>query len=119
MYGDDIKLEDIQKDPTKYGAPTFEEFCKNPDKFSPTISVDEALAAIDNGGQNTRRILKERTYHVGTQIFKSLEKAVDFCRDHNIKVDDWKVVIDKIPGHWGHEKVIFMEPEEWTKRQNW
>jgi hypothetical protein len=112
-------VQDIMKDPSKYGAPSFEEFCKNPSKYSAVASVEEELGSIDNGGSNLRKILKKITYHVGFQEFKSLERAVQFCHDHNIDVTKWKVKVEKIPGHWAHEKVIFMSEEDFEKRSKW
>lgn len=112
----ELSERDILKNPGKFGFCSFEEYCKNPDKWRPVAKDQEQLGLIDNGGQNLRRILKERTFHVGFQTFKSLEKAQEFCRDHGIDVKNWKVIVEPIPGQWAHEKVIFMSPEEFERR---
>lgn len=112
-------MNDIIKDPHKYGVPTIEEFMRNPAKYQTTFSDREELDMVDNGGQNLRRILVKKTYHVGTQEFKSLEKAQQFCIDHGIPMGKWKAHVEKVPGNWAHEKVIFMSPEEFERRSNW
>jgi hypothetical protein len=112
-------IQDIMKDPSKYGAPSFEEYCKNPSRYSAVAGAEDELGAIDRGGNSLRKILKKVSYHVGVHEFKSLEKAVQFCYDHNIDVTKWKAHVEKIPGNWAHEKVIFMEEEEFKKRSNW
>lgn len=115
-HGPEVKIEDIQENPHKYGVPTFEEFAKNPQKYSPHITEEEHLAVIDNGGQNLKRYTKTKIFQVLGQTFKSLERAQDFCRDHGIAIKDWKVVTYNTGGQVGEERVIIMSPEEFNRR---
>lgn len=112
----EVTIEDIQNNPHKYGVPTFEEFVKNPKKYSPGISEEEHLAIIDNGGQNLKRYTKTKVFQVLDQKFKTLERAQEFCRDHGITIKDWKVVTYNVGGQVGEERVIIMPPEEFERR---
>lgn len=118
-YGDDIEMKDIVANPKKFGAPTFEEYCRNRDKFSPTMTEKDHLAAIDNGGQNLKRYTKCKVFEVLGQQFNSLEKAEKFCREYGIPIKDWKVVASNMGGQFAEEKVIIMPPEDFEKRQGW
>lgn len=112
----ELSLSDIQKDPEKYGVPTFEQFRKNPDKYRAVLSEQEQLGIIDNGGQNLKRYTKERVFKVLGQEFKSLERAESFCKNHGIPIKDWKVVTNNMGGQFGKETVIIMPPDEFDRR---
>lgn len=115
----EITIQDLQNDPTKYGVPTFEQFAKDPKKYSPQLSEEEQLSIIDNGGQNLKRYTKKKIYEVMGRQFETLEKAHDFCRDHGFPVKNWKVVTYNTGGQRGEEKVIIMPPEEFNRRNKW
>ncbi len=111
-----LSMEDIQRDPSKYGAPTFEQFAKNREKYQAVLSEQEQLAIIDNGGQNLKRYTKRRVFKVLGQEFSKLEHAESFCRDHGIPIKDWKVVAHNMGGQFGQETVIIMPPDEFERR---
>jgi len=56
-----LTIEDIIANPKKYGAPTFEEFKKNPEKFRRS---KEALITSADGGTKNIKGIKRHTYKV-------------------------------------------------------
>lgn len=102
-----MEMEDIVKNPKKYGAPTYEEFCANPDKYRPIMNARQQLDLIDNGGQNLKRYTKTKVFEVLGQTFNSLERAENFCKEHGLPMGNWKVVASNMGGQFAEERVIF------------
>ena len=78
-------VEDLVADPKKYGAPTFEEFCKNREKFFGRW--DDAFVAVDKGSQNLDKIVKGYKYEVIGVECNSLEQVETRCRDVGIDLE--------------------------------
>jgi hypothetical protein len=76
MIDKDTTLEDIVKNPAKYGAPTFQQWRQNKDKWR----VDWAAIA-DNGSRQLAHQQVRQLYKVGKYIVKSIEEAERIARD--------------------------------------
>jgi bacterioferritin-associated ferredoxin len=71
-------LQDALRDPAKFGAPTFKEFCANPEKYRKIGGMGHVLNALSDqpGMSQIGHLLKDMTYVVmGHDCGKSLEKA--------------------------------------------
>ena len=78
-------MEDIQDDPHKYGAPTFEEFLKMRDPFK---RKDSNLIALDGGPLNFRDDLKKIRYFINGKESPSLEHVERVLSDCGYTEDD-------------------------------
>ena len=88
-------LEDIAANPKQYGAPTYEEFCKNPEHWR--INKQQSLVSADKGSQVFTNV-KKHIYYVDGNKCGSLEKVEQYCIDHGIGQQDLtiEVGIEKI-----------------------
>ena len=70
----DLTMEDLFANPNKYGVPTFEQFCANPDAWRK--SADEALEQVDIGSVlGLKNRVEKMTYEVAGYNCKTLEEA--------------------------------------------
>lgn len=93
-------IEDIQANPSKYGAPTFAEFRANPDRYRK--KREHAYVQIDQGATG------KLTYWISTQKYfvevdgkrfetKSLEKAQEVAHNEGITEDRLEWISELIP----------------------
>ena len=76
-------LEDLMADPKAYGAPTFEEYKKDPMKYT----VDK-LAMIDRSTTLLRKNMRRQTYEVFGVRCNTLERATSVAKEHGIVLDN-------------------------------
>lgn len=80
----DATLEDIASNPTKYGAPTFEQFTKNYEKYVKHNTEDGKLGILDNGPTLLRKYTRKIVWVVGGVKCKTPEMCVQVAADKNI-----------------------------------
>jgi hypothetical protein len=90
-------MDDIMQDPHKYGAPTFEEFKRNPDKWR--VANDQILQSV-TGGSSTISNIKAQHYEIAGYKCKSLEEVERVARDEGISLKDLDMYpqLDKTTG---------------------
>ncbi len=79
-------LNDLIDDPKAYGLPTFQEYCKNLDKWRTDRPKTNRLATIDNSTTRHREVLEKQTYKVNGFKFKKLEHAEKAAESMGIDV---------------------------------
>lgn len=114
----------IMEDPRAFGAPTFEEFRKNPARYvgadpNAPMSRDEIMASIDRGSQNLARYVKRHKYELLGYRTDKLEEIEKIAKDHNIPLRDFTA--ECIPQGGGTCDILvkFVSPEERYRRKDW
>lgn len=80
-----MELDDILKDPKKFGLPTFDEFKKNPEKYLPHGDV---FAQVDEAGRALKPYLKKVIYEIEGYRCKTLEEVERVARSQGIPIAD-------------------------------
>lgn len=113
-------IQELQENPTKFGAPTFEEFSRNRERYMGRY--DDMLAAIDKGDT----LLKcKQKYYVENYRVDSLEHAERVARDMgaNIHNEDHFVIDPQVKPDSSvrgfHLEVTFRLKRELVKRSRW
>ena len=113
MTGPDFStatLEDLLANPRKYGAPTFEEYKRDPSKWQ----IDWAKIA-DNGSQDAtfKKHLKKTYNKVLGYKAETIEKAETIANDHGLTLSSMRIKpqVEPIGGGWFNLAVEFMPPE--------
>lgn len=73
-------------DPNSFGAPTFEQFCKNPTKWRKR--KDTQMIALSDGPTQFRKDLKKIRYFVHGEELSSEESVEQMLIDHGFTLDD-------------------------------
>jgi hypothetical protein len=83
--------EDI-KEAVKLGAPTFEEYCKNP-KWRERLygKPDQLFGAVDRGSENLQLYVQKHRYQLDGYECKSLEEVERVALSQGL--DPWKLKI--------------------------
>jgi len=69
----DVSFDDVIDDPKRFGMPSFDEFCKNPDKYRKRD--DDLLASADDGAQTFRKLVRKNIYFVDGYRCNTIEEA--------------------------------------------
>lgn len=78
-------MQELIDDPKRFGLPTFEEFCQNPDKYRPRW--DSRLAAADAGSKNLSHVVNRYVWEVEGVTCKSPEQAERIAREKGIDLN--------------------------------
>lgn len=115
----DGSMDDILLNPEKYGAPTFEQFKKNRDKY--LGSEDQTLATVDKGSHNLNRVVNKYTYEIEGFRCDSLEKVEQIAADYGIPLRSLDYRPELIPQGGGKAKMLikFVSKEDREKRALW
>ena len=116
-------MEDLQMNPEKYGAPTFDQFKANRDKW--LGRWDDKFAEVDRGSQmaGLGRMIKKYRYEIGGRSCKTLEEvervATELGIDLRSKEYDYKA--QTIPQGGGTCEILvkFMSKDERERRESW
>ena len=105
--------DDFQEVCKKMGAPTFEQFCKNPDKYRKiTQSVNEVLGGVDKSSQIFKELISKQVYEIRGFRVKTLEEVERIANDHNIPLDKYTAEIEPQGGGKCDVVVRFVSPFE-------
>jgi hypothetical protein len=112
-------LDEIVRDLTKYGFPTFEQFNKNPEKW--LGRDDDALASVDVGSHNLRKIAKKYKFEIEGYRCKSLEEIQRVANSLGIKDKDLDYKPELIPLGGGDCEILvkFVSKQERQRRDKW
>lgn len=93
-------VEDIARDPRKYGAPTFEEYVRNRHRFQARTS--NLFDVADNGTSNLKMMLKDYRYEIDGYKCDSLEEVERVARSQGYSEHDLEMRPEIIPlgGGW-------------------
>lgn len=102
QIGKDTEFDELVRDPKAFGLPTFQEYCKNPDSWTPKSNLWEIL---DNG---PRALLKDKIRKVKFKVngftAKSAEAAQNMCEEFGVE-NSRALTIDDNRIDWGIECV--------------
>ena len=74
MSDNDLTIEDLMVDPKSFGAPTFEEFAKNPDKWR--LAKERIFDQVDVGSLGPlKNFIAKQTYEIAGYKCSSLEEV--------------------------------------------
>lgn len=79
-------MEDILANPSKYGAPTFKEFSKNPQRYR--RRADQQMITLTDGPQNFRSDLKKIRFFCHGLELPGEEAVEKMLADHGYSLDD-------------------------------
>lgn len=113
-------IADIAANPNKYGAPTFEQFKSNRDKY--LGRDDDTFNAIDKGSSNLAGSVRKHEYEIEGYRCKSLEEIERVASEQlgiNIKQLDYRPEL--IPQGGGKCNVLikFISKGDREKRDQW
>lgn len=99
-----MDFNDIIKDPKKYGAPTFEEYCADPEKWRGR--ADEVFSTIDNQKSILRDRFNKIIYKINGYECKTIEKVQSVAMDMGIEMHELDYKIQLIPQGGGECDVL-------------
>jgi hypothetical protein len=82
----EIKVNDIYENPKSFGMPTFEEFKKNPERW--TGRSDASLAEVSEGGLEVKSKYRKQTYEIEGYRCKTLEEVERIALSQGIKLKE-------------------------------
>jgi hypothetical protein len=114
----EMQLQELLNDPKKFGAPTFEEFCKNHDKFATPYN---SFGSIANGSKMFGELVQKHEYEIMGYRVKSLEQVEKVARDHGLKLHEMGWTAELVPqgGGWANHVFKFMPKAEKERRETW
>jgi len=91
-------FEDLEKNPNKYGVPTFEQFAKNPGFFR--VNPEEAFLHAETGSTIFKKHIKYRFFIDGYEC-KSIEEVERIAVDQGYRREDLDICPEIIPAGGG------------------
>ena len=115
----DTTLDDVLENPNKFGAPTFEEFKRNREKY--LGREDDKLAFADRGSTILRRDIKKHIYEIEGYRCKTLEEVERVASSQGIPLKQLDYKPELIQCGAGKYDVIvkFVPDKERSKRESW
>ena len=116
----EAEMQDIASNPHSFGAPTFEEFKKNREKY--LLTHDQVFANIDKGSHNLAKVLESRyEYEIEGFRCKTLEEVERIAGDYGIPMNGLDYRPELLPQGGGKAKMLikFVSKFEREKRNLW
>jgi hypothetical protein len=89
-FAEAIDLDEVIANPHKFGAPTLEEFCRDPGKWREP--ANHIWDLMDDSKTKLKKILRKKYYKVvsGPNEYKTdtIEKAFTICQSEGINTND-------------------------------
>ena len=79
-------FEDLEKNPNKYGVPTFEQFAKNPGFFR--INPEETFLLAETGSTIFKKNIKKYRFFIDGYECKSIEAVERIAIDQGYRRED-------------------------------
>lgn len=114
----DAQMDDIMSDPSKYGAPTFEEFRSNPEKW--LGRDDDKFVSADKGSQVLSNVRKH-IYEIEGYRCKTLEEVEKIAASQGIPLRSLDYRPELIPLGGGQADILvkFVSKDGREARANW
>jgi hypothetical protein len=114
----EIKVNDIYENPKSFGMPTFEEFKKNPERW--TGRTDASLAEVSEGGLEVKSKYRKQTYEIEGYRCKTLEEVERIALSQGIKLKELDYRPQMIPQGGGQWDILikFVSKHERKRREN-
>ena len=91
----DAAIQDMMSDPSKYGAPTFEQFKANRDRY--IAREDHLFQQVERGSEMLKSRIKKYKFEVFNYRCKTLEEAEKVIRNNGFKLSDMEMAPELIP----------------------
>lgn len=106
-FTSETTVQDILENPHDYGAPTFKEFCRNPDKFRKR--KDHLFAQGDAGSKLLGKVVQKHIYYMDGVKCESIEHAQRVMEDKGIDPSnlEMKIGLENIGGHKANAHVHY------------
>jgi hypothetical protein len=103
--------QEFMENPNKFGAPTFEEFKRNPEKYVGKSGHHDTFASIDRGSKNLARYVKRHKYELLGYRTEKLEEIERIASENNITLKDFTAECVPLGGGKCDILVRFVSPE--------
>ena len=115
----DATFEDVMRDPTAYGMPTFDEFAKNPETL--LGRDDDRLTEVERGSTNLNRVVKRYIYEIEGYRCKSLQEVERIAKSMgiNLRELDYQPQMEANTSGKYDIKVKFVSKADRAKRETW
>lgn len=116
FISDDTTLEDLFNEPDKYGAPSFQHFAKNKEKYFGTET--ESFAEVDKGSLIFKKGLRKFRFEILGYRCKTLEEVERICREQGINIRALEYQPEFIPLGGGEAEMLvkFVSKDERERR---
>lgn len=110
-------LDEVQENPNKFGAPTWDEFKRNYSRWQ--ITEDEALAQVDKGSQWLHARVSKYRFEIEGYRCKTLEEVERIANSQGIPIQDLDYRPEMIPQGCGKAEILvkFVSKSEREKRE--
>jgi hypothetical protein len=119
--GSSLEDSELMRNPNKFGVPTFEEFCRNPEKF--TGRWDQKFQEVDRGSQWLGKVATRHIYEVEGTRCRSLEEVERVAKEKGIDLQsreyDYRAVLIPQGGGTADILVKFMRKADFDSREEW
>ena len=88
-------IQDMVHTPSKFGAPTFEQFKANRDHY--VGREDDIMTKVDRGSELLKSRIKKYKFEVFNYRCKTLEEAEKVIRNNGFKLSDMEMAPELIP----------------------
>lgn len=111
-------MEDIVADPTKYGAPTFEEFRRSPERF--LGRQDQILSSADKGSKFLNNV-QRHIYEIEGYRCKTIEEVERVAASQGIPLRELDYRPELIPQGGGRADILVKFVSKTTRdaRADW
>lgn len=98
-FTSETTVQDIFNNPKEYGAPTFAEFKRNPDKYRK--SKEHLFAQGDAGSKILGKVIQKHIYYMDGVKCNNVEHAQRVMQDMGIDPDslEMRIGLENIGGH--------------------
>jgi peroxiredoxin family protein len=107
---------ELVEDPNKYGVPTFEQYCKAPNKWKD--SLDKMLASVDISSLTLKKDIVKQEYVIRSRRVDSLEELTHIAKEEGIDLMNCDISPQVIPYYRDPQKYVisveFKERLLWT-----
>lgn len=112
-------MDEILSNPNAFGAPTFEQFKQNKQKY--LGSDEQTLENVDKGSFNLREVVDRYVYEIEGFRCKTLEEVERIASDYGIPIKDLDYRPELLPQGGGKAKMLvkFVSKNEREKRSLW
>lgn len=112
-------LKEVIANPKKYGAPTFEEFVSNREKW--IGRDDDELISADKGSQEIfKKFIRKQIYKIKRYRSEKLEEVERIALSEGLQLKDLEYRVQMLPvggGKWD-ALIEFKTKAEWKRKDN-
>lgn len=115
----DREWEELLENPNKFGAPTFDEFVANREKY--IGRDDDRFSEADRGSSHLKSVVQRHVYEIEGYRCKTLEEVEKVARNQgiNLRELDYRPEVIPLGGGKCDLLVKFISKDEREKRSNW